>query len=260
VGARELIYLPTPAQARLLSLGYEQVMADWYWVKALQYFTDPDHELNTYRNLGDFLEVVVGIDPDFEYAYKFAGLSIPFDVGRMRYVNSDRAIGFLERGVARFPKNWELHFYLGFYYLNFKEDPARAAEQFAAAAEIPGSPSYLKRFAARLFTVGGDLERGRLFAETMLATTSEPAEQEKLKRRIRDIEAERQLRELEHAARRFKDEHGRWPISPVELSAAYGLPLPPEGVTLKEGTASAPGVERMIVYEHPKEDPVRAAQ
>ena len=58
--ARELIYLPSPATARAMSFGFEQLVADWYWVRGLQYFVEPAQELNHYRNLGDFLDVVGG--------------------------------------------------------------------------------------------------------------------------------------------------------------------------------------------------------
>jgi hypothetical protein len=259
-GSRTLIYLPTPAQARVMSLGFQQVMADWYWVKGLQYFTDTSQELNQFRNLGDFLDVVVGIDPDFEYAYKFAGVAIPYDTGRFRFANTERAIEFLQRGVARFPRNWELHFYLGFYLLNFRENPGAAAEEFAAAAAIPGSPDYLKRFAARLFSAAGDLDRARVFAETMAESTDDPVEKEKLQARVRDIEIERSLREVEAAARTFKERNGRWPVDLLELGVTQQLPALPPGVQLEQGIARAPNTERMIVHEHPKEDPFRSAK
>src|SRR5207248_2422831 len=74
-GARDLIYLPSSQQARLMSLGFNNVVADYYWVQALQYFTDPTEALNQYKNLGDYLDLVLSIDPDYEYAYKFAGIS-----------------------------------------------------------------------------------------------------------------------------------------------------------------------------------------
>lgn len=257
--ARALIYLPKPHQARIMSVGFEQVMADWYWVQALQYFTDAAQEVNRYRNLADYLEVVVGIDPDFEYAYKFAGVSIPFDTGRFRFANTDRAIEFLERGVKKFPNNWELHFYLGFYLLNFRDDPSGAAEQFAAAANIAGSPSYLKLFAARLFSVGGELGRARIFTETILASTTDEAERKDLKKRLREIDTEQQLRDLEVAAKQFHDRWGRWP-TPIEATVASGLPLPPPDVELNEGVASLPNEKRLVVHEHPTEYPVRAAK
>jgi hypothetical protein len=252
--ARELMYLPPTETARILALGFNQVMADWYWVKGLQYFTDPFQALNKYKNLADILDVVVGLDPDFEYAYKFGGIGIPYDTGRLHWANSEPAIDLLQRGVKRFPENWELHFHLGFYLLNFRNDLPGAAEQFASAARIPGSPPYLGRFAARLFSASGEVDRALVFAQTMLANATDPNERKNLEERIENIRLEGELRRVEDAARRFHEQYGRWPVTPTEATAAFGLPPPPQGVILKEGVAQAPpGRERLIVFEHPKD-------
>jgi hypothetical protein len=260
-GARELIYLPPPATARLLSLGFNQVVADWYWVRALQYFSDPVQSLNRYRNLSDILDVVLAVDPDDQYVYKFGGLAIPYDVGRLNWANTDKAIELLERGVARFPRNWELHFQLGFYLLNFRKDPTAAAEQFAIAAQIPGSPAYLKLFAARLFSAGGELERAQVFAQTMLDEAQDPLERKHLEERIRSIQREKTLRKLEETARRYRDEKGRWPGSTAELTAAYGLPPAPAGVTIQNGVLQTPpDWDRLAVFEHPVDGEYKVAQ
>lgn len=258
--ARELIYLPTPATARAMSFGFEQLVADWYWVRALQYFVEPAQELNQYRNLGDFLEVVVGVDPDFHYAYKFAGISIPYDTGRYSFANTDRAIGFLERGVAKWPDDWQMRLYLGFYLLNFRNDTGAAAEQFSKAAPLPGAPVYLKPFAGKLLTLGGDIERGRLFTEQMLAVTEDPGERANLKRRLQEIKAEGAMREVEAAARRFRDQQGRWPGGLGELAALGPLPRLPPDARLEEGKVVTPSLTRLEIFEHPKEGPVRAAK
>ncbi|HEY1909114.1 MAG TPA: hypothetical protein VGG91_23930 [Myxococcaceae bacterium] len=260
-GARELIYLPPPATARLLSLGFNQVVADWYWVKTIQYFADPVQALNRYRNLGDILDVVVAVDPDYEYAYKFGALAIPYDVGRLKWANTEKAIDLLQRGVARFPRNWELHFFLGFYLLNFQKDPAAAAEHFAIAAQIPGSPPYLKLFATRLFSAGGELERAQVFAQTMLDEAQDPLERKQLEERIKSIRREMGLRKLEEAARRYHEEKGRWPASTAELSAAYGLPPAPPGVTIQNGVLQTPpDWDRLAVFEHPVDGEYKVAQ
>ena len=258
--ARELIYLPSPATARLMSFGFEQLSADWYWVRALQYFVEPAQELNQYRNLGDFLEVVVGVDPNFHYAYKFAGMAIPYDTGRFRFANTDRAIDFLQRGVTRWPDDWQMRLYLGFYLLNFRDDPAGAAEQFSKAAPIPGAPAYLKGFAAKLLALSGTIDRGKLFTEQMLAITDDPDERAKLKQRLREIEAEGALRKVEAAAEQFRDRQGRWPIGLGELAALGPLPHLPPDARLEEGKVVIPSLTRLKIYEHPKEGPVRAAK
>jgi hypothetical protein len=226
--SRELIYLPSPGTARVMSFGFQQLAADWYWVRAIQYFVEPAHELNQYRNLGDFLEVVVGVDPDLRYAYKFAGITIPYDVGRLRFSHTDQAIDFLERGLKRWPDDWQMRLYLGFL-LNFRNDPVAAAEQFALAAPIPGAPPYLSRFAAKLLTLGGEVDRARLFTEHMLAVTEDPEERGKLEKRLREIQAEAAFREVETAAERFRAEQGRWPVDLDELGRFSRLPPCPPG-------------------------------
>lgn len=258
--ARQLIYLPSPGTARLLAFGFNQLVADWYWVRAQQYFTEPAQELNQFRNLGDFLEVVLGVDPDFQYVYKFAGISIPYDTGRLHYVNTDRAISFLQRGVERFPRNWELRLYLGFYLLNFRGDSAAAAEQLAAAAPLPGAPPYLKRFAARLFSVSGEVEQAKAFTEHMLEITTDPAEQDRLRKRLEEVDLEGHLREVETAAERFRQQQGRWPRGLKELAEHAKLPALPAQIALENGKITGAGVNRLVVYEHPTEEPMRAVK
>lgn len=253
-GARDLIYLPTPQQARLMSLGYTSVVADFYWVKALQYFTDPTQRLNQYKNLADYLEVVLGVDPDYEYAYKFAGIAVPHDTGRFRFVNTKRSTSFLERGVKRFPENWQLRFFLGYNYLNFHNEPIKAAEQFAIASELPGAPTYFAGFAARLWTVGGEVDRALDFARGVLKTTKDAEIRELMEQRVRDLEVERELRRIEAAAKAFEEKTGHLPANLDELVGS-GFTAPLSGFSLDDkGVAHSDlPAERMRIYEDPNQ-------
>ena len=152
-----------------------------------------------------------------------------------------------------------MRLYLGFYLLNFRGDSAGAAEQFALAAPIPGAPPYLKRFAAKLLTLSGEVDRAKLFTEHMLSVTEDPEEKAKLEKRLREIEVEGAFREVEAAAVRFRSAEGRWPTGLDELGRFTALPTLPAGASLKDGAISAPDLERLTVYEHPKEGPIRAA-
>ncbi len=252
--AGDLIYLPTPRQAQLMSLGFTNVVADYYWVKALQYYTDPTQMQNRYKNLADYLDVVVGVDPDYEYAYKFAGLAVPYDKGRWHHVNTRRSTSILERGVERFPANWQLHFILGYNYLNFHEEPKKAAEQFEAAARLPGSPAYLAAFAARVYAVGGEIDRALDFAKKMLETTSDPEIASLMRARIKDLEVERELRRIEAGAKAFQEKTGKLPASLAELNAD-GFTPPPAGYSLDAtGVAQTTlAAERMVIHVDPNQ-------
>lgn len=245
-----LIFLPSPAQARILSLGYQSLVADYYWVKALQYFTNPANDRLEYRNLADYLEVVIGVDPHYRYAYKFAALSIPYDTGRFRYRHTKRSTSFLERGVKEFPDWWELHFLLGYNYLNFANEPAKAGEQFKAAVVLPGAPAYLAALSARALAVGGQLERALLVSEELMNGTDDPEIRETMKKRLQDLKVEAELRRIEAGARDYKQRHGTFPVD-VQALIEDGFSPPPTipNVTFDpEGSALAPGAERMKLY------------
>lgn len=247
----DLIFLPTPEQARRLSLGFTSLLSDYYWVRALQYFSEPSNARTHYKNLPDFLDLIVGIDPDFEYVYKFAGIAVPFDIGRFRFKNTDRSTQLLEKGVARFPKNWQLQFFLGYNYLNFSNRPIEAAEHFAIAGKIDGAPPYLSAFAAKIFALRGELDRATAFAEETLNATQDPEIRQMMEIRLEDLKVERELRRIESAAAQFKEARGRWPATIAEL-VAYGFEPSPLGFALDEsGVASNQGRRRLELYQLP---------
>ena len=241
--ADQLIYLPSPQQAKLMSLGFRQLMADYYWVKALQYFTDPELAQKQYRNLADILGVVIGVDPDFEYAYKFAGIATPYDSGRLNFKNTERSTHFLELGAARFPHNWQIHFFLGYNYLNFQNRPIEAAQQFAAASQIPGSPDYLKTFVARVYTVGGKLDSAIEWTRQSINNAVDPDIRQMLEKRLDDLEREGVLQRIEKEAREFKKITGHQPTEgQIEIPSGFWIDA--------QGVAHAPlASERMQLYK-----------
>lgn len=249
-----LIFLPSPAQARVLSLGYTSIVADYYWVKALQYYTNPANDRLQYKNLPDYLDVVVGIDPDYRYAYKFAGLVVPYDTGRYRFRHTKRSTSFLERGVKRFPDWWELHFLLGYNYLNFANEPVKASEEFKRAAALPGAPAYLHAFSARTLAVGGQLDRAMLLAEELARNSEDPEIRDMMQKRFEDLKLEQELQRIEAGARAYKERHGAFPIG-VQTMVDDGFPPSPvPNIKLDpDGTARAPGATRMNALHSVKE-------
>ncbi len=246
-GAGFLIYLPTATQARLMSLGFVSVTADYYWVKALQYFSDPTQAHLYYKNLADFLDLVVELDPEFKYAYKFAGIAVPYNHERNQWSNTQRATTLLEKGVKRFPDEWQLRFLLGYNYLNFHNRPEDAAEQFAAAARLPGAPDYLHAFAARVFNEGGAVERAIAFAQEVLKSSSDPEIRKMMESRLQELLIEKELQRLEKEAAAFKERKGRFPANLTELMSDVWMDPAPEGFWIDaNGRAHAPQYSRRL--------------
>jgi tetratricopeptide (TPR) repeat protein len=254
-GAYDLLYIPSPAQARIFSLGFDTLLADYYWVKSLQYYMDNSERIHNFRSLADLIDLTVGIDPDFLYAYKFAAVAIPYDSGRWHWHNTKRAIDVVQRGAARFPDDWQLHFYLGYDYVNFANRPEDAAREFASAARHPDAPDYLYAYTARLLAVSGTIDRAVSFADEVLRSTSDPDIRAMMQNRLADLMVEKELRRIEAAAHDFREARGRLPRDVEELVRVGGSDAPPPGYSLDSaGVAHGPpGTERMQIHENPGE-------
>ena len=145
-------YLPAAEMLELVAMGYEDVVADLLWFRAIQYYGEwrrGDHGIQFFEQLA---RTTVDLDPGFEDAYRFTGMVLADDMGL-----PDRGIDFLRLGMANLPDSWWLPFEAGFIeYVNRKDDAA-AARWFVHAAAVPGAPEYPRRFAAVAASRAGDL-------------------------------------------------------------------------------------------------------
>ena len=54
-----------------ISLGYELVFADIYWMRALQYFSNTKNYYGKAEQLYKYFDVITDLDPKFINAYRF---------------------------------------------------------------------------------------------------------------------------------------------------------------------------------------------
>ncbi len=242
-----LIYLPSPLQLKLLSLGFTTVAADYFWVQTLQYAGAPERAVENYKDLPDFIDLITDVDPNFRYAYKFGILMTPQKIQDGGWLNAERSTAIAERAVAQFPDDWNFHFYLGYNYLFFHDRKSDAAEQFRQAARSPKAPQYVGPLAIRVLAAEGDLDKAALFAEEIARTSPDEMVAETARRRIAMIGRERVLRDIEAKCRERKAQIGIRP-SLTELgfdeqsSVLHGLTLGEDCVF--EGV----GIDRLQVH------------
>ena len=148
----ELGYLPPPRLARSLSFGYENLVADLMWIRTVQYFGKHLETDRRYPRLPSLLDVTVGVDPHFAEAYRY-GAEFLWLAGYTR-----RTVPALEEGYRENPERWELPHDLGRLYFLQLADYAQALRWWVIAERLPGSPSYLPRFIARLQAKAGNIE------------------------------------------------------------------------------------------------------
>ena len=203
--------LPDGHALRVLSLGFDRLLADLFWIRTLYYIGDERSHASGYPAAARLADLVTDIDPYFRTVYTVMPGALS---GLAR--DPDAAIALLEKGVQHV-EYWRLHFYLGFNYFFWYLDFARAAEQMQAATELPGGPPYLPLLAARLHAEAGDPETAMLFIRERLAQAATPREREQLEKRYWDLWITRDLARIDEAIEGFGAENAAPPADVAAL-------------------------------------------
>ena len=163
----ERLYYPDGALLRHASLGFYAPAADYAWLQAIQYYGGyrrGEHDLRYFRGL---IEAVTTLDPRFTEAYHFASLVLSLDHG-----DHAGALDVLRAGVLANPEDWRLHFDIGFVNYVFLRRYDAATLWFQAAARLPGSSDFCRRFAAFSQNRAGDPEGALALWENLRRTTN----------------------------------------------------------------------------------------
>ena len=95
----EVLYISSPKVLKRLSMGYEGLLADIYWTRAVQYFGNKHHiGAEHYNLLAPLLEITTYLDPHLVVAYQFGSNFLspkPPDGAGM----PERAVTLMENGI-----------------------------------------------------------------------------------------------------------------------------------------------------------------
>jgi hypothetical protein len=180
----QIQYLPSTEAFQFMSAGFDDVVADGLWFKAIQYYGGwrrGDHGINFFDGLAT---TVVDLDPRFEDAYRFAAMVMASDMG-----HPDEGIELLRRGMAEMPESWWLPFEAGFIEYTVRVDDERAFRWFHHAANVPGAPEYPRRFAAFVASRAGALEISYELWHYIATTTDNEHMREKAQQYMTELEA-----------------------------------------------------------------------
>lgn len=228
-------YLRSPEAARRLALSYDLLLADLYWIRALQDFGSTrlrEHGPKTYADLYPFLDLTTSLDPRFNVAYRFGAIFLseapPGGPGR-----PDLAIALLEKGIAANPHRWEYYQDIGFVHYWWTGDYTEAAAWFDRGAQVPGAPWWLQSLAATTLAAGGDRRNARFLWQMLRDTADNDWLRNDAARRLRQLDAMERIDALSAGvARARRDGLGppwSWALL-FERGLVTTLPVDPEGV------------------------------
>jgi len=219
----EFMLLPDASEIKTASLGYESLVADLLWLKAVQHMGEREISGKGYDWIYKALDTVTTLDPKFIAPYETGGLILTIVADK-----TDLSNKLLEKGYAYNPDVWQLPFYLGFNYFYFMRQYKPAAKYMSIAAEMEGSPSWLPLLASRLYYQAEDPSYALEFLERMYERTDDERLRESLLKRIDLLRARAIAGELQKAVEYYEKHTGKRPATLSDLVSAGIIRAVPE--------------------------------
>ncbi len=222
----DLIFFNSPALVKRMALGYDGLLADFYWMRTIQYYGRRDEAGRRpahFNNLSTLLDITTTLDPSLIDAYRAGSifLSEPKPVGAGQ---PEEALRLLDKGIKVFPMKWRLLYDKGFVHYLYLKDYKAAGESWLTGAKLPEAPPWLGGLAAMALSKGGAVEIAielwrRQYQESERADLKENA-----RNRLISFQVARDLWILETMIQAFKAKTGSYPGSLQELVGRMKIP------------------------------------
>ena len=228
-----VIYVRSGETLRRLSFGYEGLLADIYWTRAVQYFGRERLAGHSGFDLvGPLLRATTTLDPHLVVAYRFGAIFLaekpPAGAGRPQ-----EALALIRRGIVANPSYWRLWQDLGFIYYWDLQDYPHAERVFATGSTRPGADMWMKTLAATVAAQGGERQTSRLLWAEVYRHADNNSVRRSALEHLAALEAADDISRLDQALAEFEHRTGERAFSFSELVRAGLLahtPVDPAGV------------------------------
>jgi hypothetical protein len=156
----DLLYFSSPSVVKKMALGYDRILADFYWMRVIQYYgrrDEADKRPIRYKNLSTLLDITTTLNPDLLDAYHsgavFLSEANPVGAGQPQ-----EALKLLDKGIRTHPQEWRLFYEKGFVYYWYLRDYTSAGEVWRAASSLKEAPHWMEPLAAMSLSKGGAFE------------------------------------------------------------------------------------------------------
>ena len=227
--------------ARRISLGFNGLAADWYWMRSLQYVgrkilnhedvqIDNLAQLNL-KLLAPLLDTATTLDPEFLDPYEYAAIVLPA-------IDVNEAIRITKKGIEANPNAWRLYHHLGYIYWQQREYAA-ACEIYGRGAHIEGAPPWMEAMKAKMAADGGSRSTAREIYTHMFEQSADENVKDMARNRLLQLDSLDQRDGLRKLFAAYQARIGRCPASWKEIEPVFralrmpvnasGAPLDPSG-------------------------------
>jgi tetratricopeptide (TPR) repeat protein len=237
----ERLYI-TASAARNMSLGFQGLVADLYWMRSLQYVggkilsvpqdveIDDLSQLNL-QLLAPLLDTATTLDPEFLEPYEYAAVVLSA-------VDVPEAIRITQKGIHANPTAWRLYQQLGYIYWQ-QGDFQAASQAYGRGALIPGAPAWMEAMKARMAAEGGSRTTAREIYSRMFEESGDLKVKDMARRRLLQIDSFEQRDVIRTVLSAYRQRTGHCAASWKDVAALLrstglildesGAPLDPAG-------------------------------
>lgn len=228
----DVMFVSSPQFVKRASLGYSGLLADIYWMRAVQYFGRKHLRDSTeYKTLAPLLDITTTLDPNLVIAYEWGSTFLdqppPSGAG-----DDAAAVALLRKGIRNNPNDWHLYFTLGFIQYLGMHDYLAAAQSFEEGSKISGAHPWLKIMAAKMLSDAGSTETARYMWQNIYDESTDKNLKQNAALHLACLVVDEEVPQLDSAVAEFRHRSGRNPASWGEMISAgilRAIPVDPIG-------------------------------
>lgn len=220
---RQKIKLPDSQVLKIITLGYDNIYADWLWLQSIQAFGSGwITEDRTAVPIYQYFDTLTDIDPKFISAYRFGNLI----VGDNRKDHEHGQL-ILKKGVFKNPNNYDIP-YLGTYNAIWTMGDMDQARWFARyLARNEDAPAFMRRLEEYIERETGRYDVAlefniRYYLEYMVSNNT--VELEIAQRRMLNLINDQNHTIFKEAVTKYLEDHGEHPEQIEDLLRPEYLP------------------------------------
>jgi len=212
-GDPDLLYFSSPSMVRRLALGYESLLADVYWMRAIQYYgrrDEADRRPVRYKSLAALLDITTELDPDLIDAYRAGSIFLaePEPIGAGQ---TGEALRLLDKGIALHPEEWRLRFDKGMVYFWYLRDFKTAGITWAEASRQTVAPFWMEPLAAMSLSKGGQIDTAIALWQRQYQTSNRADVRDNARNHLISFRVAEHLWILEFLVGKFREIRGALP-------------------------------------------------
>lgn len=202
--------LPAPI-VKQFTFGFQNMVADYYWVTAVQDFNKWDKYDFYYP---EYFRIISTLDPKFEYPYIFAALTLP---SKQNPASFEWLRLVAERGIYAIPQSWQIPYYTGVEFHAVAKSYEQAVHYLGLAAAIPGSPEITREaYALFMLHTTTDYQKSRALFTAIYETADNDETKSVARERIMLLDL---IEDVDQASIVYKEKYRQFPASVLELSS-----------------------------------------